>query len=154
MGPSSNVTEVLIRRHIYRGKTPMWWQRPRLEWYFYKAKNATDGWQLLEARREPWDRCSFWAPKKKPTPSNLVFECLVSWTVKESISCVLSTQFVVLCYHSPREHSSWFAKLLDVSPASFLTILLWFPWPSIHVEHTWSSAFVFAVSFAWNILSR
>lgn len=33
----------------------------------------------------------------------------------------------VLCYHSCREHSSWLAELLDVSPASFLTTLPWFP---------------------------
>lgn len=82
------------------------------------------GNQPPEVRRESWHRFSFWAPKKEPTLLNLVFGHLVLELWKNQFLMFYATHFVVLGYGSPRKltRSPWLARLLAISPASFLTL--------------------------------
>ena len=79
-----------------------WWQRQRSQWYSYKPGHLKDWEQRPEARKS--DRGFF------PGAFRRSMALLTPWlwlpatrTVREYICVVLSHQFVVLCFSSPRK---------------------------------------------------
>ena len=80
----------------------MWWQRQRSQWYSYKPGHLKDWEQLPEARKS--DKGFF------PGAFRRSMALLTPWlwlpatrTVREYVCVVLSQQFVVLCFSSPRK---------------------------------------------------
>ena len=59
--------------------------------------------RLPEARKEAWNKLSLRALRGKQTSQHLDLRLSASRAVRQQISIVLATKFVVLCYSSPRK---------------------------------------------------
>lgn len=67
--------------------------------------------RLPEARREAWNRLFLTALRRHQTCHHLDFRLLASGTVRQYISIVALTQFVVPCYKSPGD----LYRVLDIN---------------------------------------